>query len=77
MADAQPGDCLRITKRHCRDEETLKKIMAMGLLPGTELRLLRRFPAFVFETGETQFVIDRELAGTIFVEGVQHDKLEA
>ena len=42
----------------------------MGLLPGTELRLLRRFPAFVFETGETQFVIDRELAGTIFVEGV-------
>ncbi len=70
LAQGQRGERLRIAKRHCSDEETLKKIMAMGLLPGTELRLLRRFPAFVFETGETQFVIDRELAGAIFVEGV-------
>jgi DtxR family transcriptional regulator, Mn-dependent transcriptional regulator len=50
-----------------RDAESLQKLMAMGILPRTELSLMRKSPTIVFETGKTQFAIDTELASRIFV----------
>ncbi len=43
----------------------LHKLMALGVLPGTPIRLLRRFPAFVFQLGYSQFAIDHALATKI------------
>lgn len=50
-----------------RDEEDVRKLMAMGILPGVGVRLLRRFPSYVFQVGYSQFAVDRELAEKIFV----------
>lgn len=45
----------------------LQKIMAMGVLPGGKIRLLRRAPSFVFECGFSQFAVDEDIAADIQV----------
>ncbi len=50
-----------------RDQGEVQKLMAMGVLPGESIRLLRRFPSYVFQVGLSQFTIDRQLAERIQV----------
>lgn len=50
-----------------RDNKEIQKLMAMGVLPGARLRLVRRFPSYVFELGYSQFTVDRQLAAKIYV----------
>jgi DtxR family Mn-dependent transcriptional regulator len=50
-----------------RDEREIQKLMALGILPGVRIRLLRRFPSFVFQVGYSQFTVDRQLAQKIHV----------
>jgi DtxR family Mn-dependent transcriptional regulator len=45
----------------------LEKIMAMGVLPGVDVHLDRRFPSYVFQVGHSQFAVDEEIAGDIYV----------
>ncbi|MCL5951769.1 MAG: ferrous iron transport protein A [Chloroflexi bacterium] len=49
------------------DAGRLQKIMAMGILPGGKIRLLRRSPSFVFECGFIQFAVDEAIAADIYV----------
>ena len=49
------------------DKNALQKIIAMGVLPNSELILLQKFPSFVFQMGFSQFSIDKELASCIHV----------
>ena len=44
-----------------------KKLAALGLLPGTRLQLLQRFPSYLIQAGRTQIVLDAELAREIWV----------
>jgi len=46
---------------------TRKKLAALGLLPGTRVRLLQRFPSYLIQAGRTQIVLDAELAREIWV----------
>lgn len=50
-----------------RDQQEIQKLMAMGVLPGVRIRLLRRFPSYVFQVGFSQFTVDRSLAEKIYV----------
>jgi DtxR family Mn-dependent transcriptional regulator len=43
------------------------KLAALGVLPGAELTVLQRFPAFVFRIGYSELAVDAELAGRIRV----------
>lgn len=52
---------------HTSEQQTLNKLIAMGVLPGAEIRLLQKFPSYVFESGNSQFAIDREIAESIYV----------
>ncbi|WP_305046224.1 metal-dependent transcriptional regulator [Geoalkalibacter sp.] len=49
------------------DSRKMQKLMSMGVLPGTSLRLRQTFPSFVFQIGNSQFAVDEELAREIFV----------
>ena len=42
-------------------------LVALGVLPGVELTLLQRYPAFVMRMGHTEFAVDDELARRIHV----------
>ena len=42
-------------------------LVALGVLPGAELTLLQRYPAFVVRVGHTEFAVDDQLARRIHV----------
>lgn len=49
------------------DKPMLRKIMAMGALPGCSVTLIERFPSYVFQVGESQFAVDKNAASQINV----------
>ncbi|WP_042708439.1 metal-dependent transcriptional regulator [Methanobrevibacter wolinii] len=49
------------------DARKLQKIMNLGLLPGSKIQLIQKFPIFVFQLGNTQLAVDKEIANEIFV----------
>lgn len=67
LAEMSPGDSGKISYINTRDSETLKKLISMGLLPGNQVKLLHRFPSFVFEMGNSSFAVDKALAENIYV----------
>jgi Fe2+ transport system protein FeoA len=42
-------------------------LAVFGLVPGSEIRLLQRYPSFVIEIGETILALDADVAGDIVV----------
>ena len=67
LCELQPGQEGRIAYLQMNNPRRLQKLMAMGILPGTCIKLLRRSPSFVFETGFSQFAVDEEIAADIYV----------
>ncbi|MBI2403138.1 MAG: FeoA domain-containing protein, partial [Gemmatimonadetes bacterium] len=42
-------------------------LVALGVLPGVEVTLLQRYPAFVMRIGHAEFAVDDELARRVHV----------
>lgn len=57
----------KITRIDTHDHKKLQKIIAMGVLPGMVITLIQKFPSYVFQVGQSQFAIDKELASCIYV----------
>lgn len=49
------------------DPARLNKLMAMGALPGLPITMVQKFPSFVFQIGQSQFAVDKEMAEGIYV----------
>ncbi|MEZ5988631.1 MAG: FeoA family protein [Planctomycetota bacterium] len=49
------------------DREDLRKLLALGILPGDPVTMIRLWPAVVFRVGGTEFALDRRLADRIRV----------
>lgn len=56
-----------IAKLDTSDKNILKKLMAMGILPGIPLKMVQTFPSYVFQVGYTQVAVDKAIAQTIIV----------
>ncbi len=67
LSEMKKGQKGKIAYVHTSDREMLRKIMAMGALPGLAVTLLQQFPSPVFQIGESQFAVDKELADKIRV----------
>ncbi len=67
LSEMKKGQKGKIAYVHTSDREMLRKIMAMGALPGLAVMLLQQFPSPVFQIGESQFAVDKELADRIRV----------
>lgn len=67
LPELEVGAKAEVAYLQTHDRDSLHKLMAMGILPRTELSLMRRTPTIVFQTGKTQFAIDAELASRIYV----------
>ena len=50
-----------------QDNRQVQKLVAMGILPGAGVKVIRRFPSYVFQVGYSQFAVDRSLAELIYV----------
>jgi DtxR family Mn-dependent transcriptional regulator len=53
-----------------RFHDRMDRLAALGVIPGSELRLHQRSPAFVIEVGETTIALDPEIAAEIYVKPV-------
>ncbi len=67
LCDGRPGNEGAVAYLAARDNREVQKMMAMGILPGTRIQLIRRFPSYVFQVGYSQFTVDRPLAEIIYV----------
>ena len=67
LSDLEVNQKAKVSYLQTNDRSALQKIIAMGVLPKTDIELIQKFPSYVFRTGKTRFAIDRELASQIFV----------
>lgn len=67
LADGTVGAEGSVAYLSARDQREIQKLMAVGVLPGIGIILVRKFPSFVFQIGYSQFTVDRELAQKIMV----------
>lgn len=67
LSELGKGQRGKIAYIHTHDRTMLRKIMAMGALPGLSITLTQRFPSYVFQIGESQFAVDKDVADQIQV----------
>lgn len=67
LCDGRAGQAGVVAYLSTRDNREIQKLMAMGILPGSDIRLVRLFPSYIFSIGQSQFTVDRALAEKIFV----------
>ncbi|MGD8353361.1 MAG: metal-dependent transcriptional regulator [Pseudomonadota bacterium] len=67
MSNLRQGEKGAIAYVHTGDSEKLKKLMALGILPGESVTLQRRYPSFVFTVGRSRYAVDSGLAEAIYV----------
>lgn len=68
LTELHIGDEARITCLDAAHSSVAAKLAAMGILPGTKIRLVRRQPAYVFRIDYAEFAVDSELAALIRVQ---------
>jgi DtxR family Mn-dependent transcriptional regulator len=57
----------RVTCLQQPDSAAGARLSALGVLPGVEIELLQRFPAYVLRIGYADIAVDEDLAATIRV----------
>lgn len=67
LSEMKKGQKGRIAYIQTSDKPMLRKIMAMGALPGSSIKLITDFPSYVFQIGESQFAVDKSAASQINV----------
>ncbi len=67
LSDLSKGQKGKIAYIHTKDHHILRKLMAMGTLPGSIITLIQRFPSYVFQIGQSQFTIDKHMASHIYI----------
>ncbi len=67
LSEVAPGQGGEVAYIHMGNAGHLQKLMALGVLPGGKISLLRNSPSFVFECGYSQFAVDEEIAAEIYV----------
>jgi Fe2+ transport system protein FeoA len=61
------GQGARVTCLEDPGGTAARTLAAIGVLPGVEVVLVQRSPAFVFRMGHAEFAVDAELAGHVRV----------
>lgn len=67
LTDLSPGEVGRVVFMTSERARHLDRLSAIGLIPGTFVKLHQRQPSFILDLGETQVAIDKEIAHEIFV----------
>ena len=73
LSDVQPGQSARVLRRGALDAPRRRKLMAMGLLPCSEVRFIRSAPLgdpLQISTGGITLSVQKALAAQIEVESL-------
>lgn len=75
LSQLKPWQQAKIAYVYAPQSNQLQKLMSMGVLPDAPIRLIQSFPSYVFQMGQTQFAVDREIADAIYVRLVEAEEL--
>jgi len=67
LSALREGQAGRVTCLEDPGGAAARKLAALGVLPGVEVVLVQRSPAFVFRIGHAEFAVDAGLAGHVRV----------
>ena len=67
LCDGKPAATGAVAYLATIEDRQVQKLVAMGILPGAEIKVIRNFPSYVFQVGYSQFAVDRSLAEVIYV----------
>lgn len=67
LTELKPGEGGEIAYLSASDVRKMQKLMSMGVLPGSNLRLIRVYPSYIFKVGHSEFAVDEDLAREIFI----------
>jgi DtxR family transcriptional regulator, Mn-dependent transcriptional regulator len=67
LTELKSGEAGEIAYLAASDEKKMQKLMSMGVLPGSELKLVQTFPSYIFKVGHSQFAVDDTLAREIYI----------
>ena len=67
LVSCHSGESGEVSHIKTEDARKLRKIMNLGLIPGSKISLIQKFPNYVFQLGNTQLAVDKELANEIFI----------
>ncbi len=68
LQSLNPGDIAQVTAIDTQNVARLHKLSALGLVPGSLIKLQQRQPAYVVRVGETQLSLDDDVAHEIIVQ---------
>jgi len=67
LSELQVKDKGKIAYLQAKDTTQMQKLISIGAIPGLSITLMQKFPSYVFQIGQSQFAIDKELASSIYV----------
>jgi len=67
LCDGRPESRGVVAYLATMDNRQVQKLVAMGILPGADIKVIRQTPSYVFQVGYSQFAVDRPLAEVIYV----------
>lgn len=70
LADLVPGDSAKIVFITPGSHSRLDRLSAMGVVPGSVVKLHQKRPSYVLQLGETMIAVDRDITREIFVKKV-------
>lgn len=70
LADLMPGEQAKIVFITPGSHSRLDRLSAMGVVPGSIVKLHQKRPSYVIQLGETTIAVDRDITREIFVKKV-------
>lgn len=70
LADLLPGEQAKIVFITPESHSRLDRLTAMGVVPGSLVKLHQKKPSYVLQLGETMVAVDKEITKEIFVKKV-------
>lgn len=64
----KPGQKGKISSVRPQESSDLHRLLSLGMVPGTVIELIQRFPTFVVQVNESQLAFDESIARVIFVD---------
>ena len=68
ITELKVGESCKVVGLDTSNEKKLQKLLSMGILPGSVIEILRKFPSYILQIGQTQYAVDTGIVDAIFVE---------
>ena len=68
LTEARVGERCVVVRLEMTQVERVRRLVALGVMPGSAVEVHQRWPGVVFKMGYSEFAVDAELASSIYVQ---------